>query len=71
MYLFFANKPKADAFLKKYRLLNFCDLNYEYPIDFLEESLPEQDKDEYYYYLGRFQSELDNIQSGKKGKRKK
>ena len=42
----------GNAFLSKYRLDTAKKYNWEYAIDYLHDSLPEEDKDEllYHYY---------------------
>ena len=53
MYKYFS-EPTGAKILKEYRLNNICNEIYEHPIDYLHESLPERQKDEFWYHYYRF-----------------
>lgn len=53
MYKFFSEPSGAKA-LREHRLSSICNEIYEHPIDYLHESLPYAQKDEYWYHYYRF-----------------
>lgn len=53
MYHFFSTSAASKA-LKQYRLNNICNEMFEHPIDYLHESLPNVQKDEFWYHYYRF-----------------
>ncbi|RHB42220.1 hypothetical protein DW886_17020 [Enterocloster aldenensis] len=53
MYKFFS-EPAGSRALKKFRLSNICNEIYEHPLDYLHESLPKGQQDEYWYHFFRF-----------------
>lgn len=53
MYKFFS-EPAGSRALKEFRLNNICNEIYEHPIDYLHESLPNAQKDEFWYHYYRF-----------------
>lgn len=53
MYKFFSTTNGIKA-LKKYRLYAICSDIFDYPIDFLHESLCKEQKDEFYYHYYKF-----------------
>ena len=53
MYRFFSSRGGAVA-LRKYRLSQVCKDLFEYNVDFLHESLSEDQKDELLYHYYRF-----------------
>lgn len=53
MYEFFSG-PAGGKMLKKYRLIAICNEIYVHPIDYLHESLPVAQKDEFWYHYYRF-----------------
>ena len=53
IYEFFS-KPEGLKKLKEYRLAPICAEMFDYPIDYLHESLPEDQKDEFYYHYYKF-----------------
>lgn len=60
MYKFFS-EPSGLKALKEYRLSNICNEIYEHSIDYLHESLPKNQQDEYWYHYFRFKV-FNNIQ---------
>lgn len=67
IYAFFA-KPDGMKALKKYRLNNVCNEIYEFPVDFVHESLPDKQKDEFWYHYYRFKALNDKLQKIQKRK---
>lgn len=55
MYEFFAG-TEGVRMLREYRLSAICNEIYEHPIDYLHESLPEAQKDDYWYNYYRFKA---------------
>ena len=53
IYKFFS-EPSGARTLKQYRLNNICNEIYEHPIDYLHESLPRSQQDDYWYHYYRF-----------------
>lgn len=53
IYEFFS-KPDGIKALKEYRLAPICAEMFDYPIDYIHESLPESQKDEFYYHYYKF-----------------
>lgn len=53
MYSFFSTNSGYRA-LKKYRLISICSEIYDNKLDFLNESLPEEQQDEYWYHYYKF-----------------
>lgn len=53
MYKFFASS-KGPKLLKKFRLNVACVSMFDHPIDFLHESLPERERDEFWYKFYKF-----------------
>lgn len=53
MYKFFSTTNGIKA-LKKYRLYAICTDIFDYPIDFLHESLSDNQKDEFFYHYYKF-----------------
>lgn len=68
MYKFFS-EPIGSKTLKQYRLNNICNEIYDHPIDYLHESLPNSQKDDFWYHYYRFK--VYNSQQIKKLKKKK
>lgn len=79
LYDYFRNKKKVLRFLKEMKLYDFyMEAGYDYPIDYLHDSLSAKDKDEFYYryckFLDDFASTEDKIKKAKQkdeGKEKK
>lgn len=69
MYHFFSTSEGTKT-LKKYRLYAICTDMFEYPIDFLHESLSTKQKNEFFYRLNRFylknKEQLNKIKKEKK-----
>ena len=57
LYRKFSDKSWATAFLKDVRLYTPFLENYQYPIDFLHDSLPETQKSDFFYHFYRFQTD--------------
>ena len=72
IYKFFSEPAGARA-LKQYRLSNICNEIYEHPIDYIHESLPRSQQDEYWYHFYRFKvfNNLQIKQLKKQAKQKK
>lgn len=54
MYQFFAS-DKGRKSLKQYQLLMPCELFYDHPLDYLQDAMPDVQKDEFIYHYLRFQ----------------
>lgn len=70
LYAFFIS-PDCIKALKKYRLNNISNEMFEYPIDFLHESLPSYQKDEFLYNFYKFLYIYNNLDKKKKTNKSK
>lgn len=69
MYDFFSTSEGTKV-LKKYRLYAICTDMFEYPLDFLHESLPINQKNDFFYRINRFnlknKEQLNRMKKNKK-----
>ena len=68
LYEMFADEPRIRETLKKYKLLEPCDLFFNKPIAYLQYALPEQQKNQFLYQYFCF---LDHYEQFRAEKRKK
>ena len=64
MYMFFADTPQAIKFLKSVKLKTPLDLLYASPLEYMHESLPESQKDEFLFKFAEF-TQMDKKLKGK------
>ena len=61
LYKFFANKEEAEKFIRDGKLDTYYKASYAYPIDFLQDVLPDEVKDELLYEYYKFNSEYERV----------
>lgn len=53
LYEYFAG-PEGGKFLKKVRLFAICNEIYDYPLDYIHDALPPDQRDDFWYHYYRF-----------------
>lgn len=69
LYEMFADEPRMRVTLKKYKLLEPCDLFFGKPLAYLQYSLPEQQKSQFLYQYFCFLDKYEEFRAEKKKKR--
>nr|WP_303182444.1 hypothetical protein [Lachnoclostridium phocaeense] len=68
LYAYFSDKSKCSKFLHEHKLYNACREIYEYPIDFLHDSLPTEQQEELLYRYYRFKTVFEDTKKARREK---